>query len=392
MEGKEFIKKLKDLCKAYIDYTIEHCIDDKIKNTVLLVRRVNNTQIIESLIGNTFDTIFEGYPGVSWKIHKEYECKKLIYLPDQEKVILKPSVLFFIEQYDFQVLEQIKTEGPTYILNALESTKEKWIFLDKCVYSNDISKHVDYISFIDKSIKVDEKEYIVLEDIISLQFPTEKEQILSILDNTINEMNKICKLTLAELKKLNNNMFNDVVFEKIISEKREEIALSDNEINKIKKYLFNRSDYDKIIKMLYTFLATNHFFNKNEDQDYFDLTFITVSIFKVVEIIFNDLLNKRWGNKVITDEKGRNIHLNKDSLTLGQMNQIFTCDDREIKEFFKYNSQYLNELIPIMTRWISKTRNGFLHKDIIDGIDIKLLEESIKDTITILCLLIVIFY
>ena len=391
MNGKEFIKKLKDSCKEYIDYTIEHCIDDKIKNTFLLVRRVNNTQIIESLIGNTFDTIFEGYPGVSWEIHKEYEVK-LIYLPDQEKVILKPSVLFFISQDDFQVLEQIKTEGPTYILNALESTKEKWIFLDKCVYSNDISEHVDYISFIDKSIKVDEKEYIVLEDIISLQFPTEKEQILSILDNTINEINKICKLTLAELKKLNNNMFNDVVFEKIISEKREEIALSDNEINKIKKYLFNRSDYDKIIKMLYTFLATNHFFNENENQDYFDLTFITVSIFKVVEIIFNDLLNKRWGNKVINDEKGRNIHLNKDSLTLGQMNQIFTCDDREIKEFFKYNNQHLNELTTIMTRWISKTRNGFLHKDIIDGIDSKLLEESIKDTITILCLLIVIFY
>lgn len=391
MESKEFIKKLKDLCKEYIDYTIEYNINAKIKNTFFLVNNVNNTQIIESLIGNTFDTIFEKCPNVSWKHYEKYEGK-LIYWEEQQKTILKPSMSDPTEDLLRVKPEEIKAQGKEYILNVLKSNKNKWIFLDKCVYASDINEHIKYIDYIVKSIKINENDYIVLEDIISLQFPAEKEQILSLLDNTINEINKMSRLTLIELKNLNNTLFNDIIFEEIINKKRENITLNDKEINKIKKYLFNRNDYDKIIKMLYTFLVTNHFFKENENKDYFDLTFITVSIFKVVEIIFNDLLNKRWRNKVITDEKGRNVHLNKDSLTLGQMNQIFTSDDREIQEFFKYNDNHLNELKSIMTRWISKTRNGFLHKDIIDGIDSKLLEESIKDTITILCLLIVIFH
>lgn len=76
---------------------------------------------------------------------------------------------------------------------------------------------------------------------------------------------------------------------------------------------------------------------------------------------------------------------------LGQMYQIFNCRDDEIIEFLKLRSIYSTQVKTIFSKWLQFSRNGFLHKHIIETYDFEQLNNSINDSIKLMCLLILLF-
>ena len=175
------------------------------------------------------------------------------------------------------------------------------------------------------------------------------------------------------------------------------IHFNEDEIQRIESSLLQSQHIKKVSKLLYTFVYTRKLLKEQisvSNYDFFDLTFIAVSLFKVVEILFNELLNKKWANLYINTSKG-SIKLGLFELTLGEMCQIFEDDKngnvpQEIKQYLNTRKLRKDELKNLLSRWVSKTRNGFLHKDIIE-IGNDMIDASIKDSIAIICLLMLVF-
>ncbi len=174
------------------------------------------------------------------------------------------------------------------------------------------------------------------------------------------------------------------------------VYFSNEDLIRIETKLLNTKNIDKISKMLYTFFYTRKLFlehmTKNE-AEYFDLTFIVVSLFKVVEILFNELLSEKWPNLYVVGKHGK-IKFSDEKLTLGEMKQIFEEDKDvfvpdEVRQHLNNKGVRKNELKILLSRWISKTRNGFLHKDIIE-INKDMIDSSISDSIEIICLLLLV--
>lgn len=173
------------------------------------------------------------------------------------------------------------------------------------------------------------------------------------------------------------------------------ITFDDKEVSKIEDGITHTQHIDKIARLLYTFIHTKKFLDLQKSNDeYLDLTFITVSLFKTVEIIFNEVLNNKWPYLYIKTKNGI-IKFSENNLTLGNMYQIFKNDKDifipdEILQCLRCNEKRSTDLKNLLSRWISKTRNGFLHKDLIQVND-NMIDSSIKDSITIICLLMLVF-
>ena len=144
---------------------------------------------------------------------------------------------------------------------------------------------------------------------------------------------------------------------------------------------------------MFTFQYVNRAYNKfcsenTEDIHYapgfLDFSFIAVVMFKLVEIIFYNLLNKFWSESRVRDKYG-DIDFSKDSINLGKMEQFFKSNEMEIVHHLHERIKY-NELLQTkLTQWIQKTRNGFLHRHILSDL---VIENSVSDSIDIMCLLI----
>ena len=73
------------------------------------------------------------------------------------------------------------------------------------------------------------------------------------------------------------------------------------------------------------------------------------------------------------------------------MYQIFECNDEEINNFLKTKNKYSDRVKEIFSKWIQNSRNGFLHKHIIEVTNIEQMNKSIDDSIKLICLLILMF-
>ena len=62
---------------------------------------------------------------------------------------------------------------------------------------------------------------------------------------------------------------------------------------------------ESIIRMLLTYNYTCELYKKNPN-DFIDLTFVTVSLYKIVEVLFCAFVNKLFGTITIVDQKGKN--------------------------------------------------------------------------------------
>ena len=164
------------------------------------------------------------------------------------------------------------------------------------------------------------------------------------------------------------------LFHKVFS--NAESKFNKHELALVYSYILISDCSDSIIRMLLTYNYTCDLYEKYPN-DYIDLTFITVSLYKLVEILMCSFVNSLFNGIVIVDKYKNTIVLSDDDLTLGEMNQLFYCDNNTIKTFLHKSKPYSDQLKNILSNWIKYSRNGFLHKDSITEGD-KLKQSSLK--------------
>ena len=214
-----------------------------------------------------------------------------------------------------------------------------------------------------------------------------------IIEKFLLDLNKIIKTGLDELYEENKTVFVEIVLPIFIN--KATLNLNNKEKQIIYDYLTKNKDIDKIMQLILTFQYTsklNRYVKHNEHagftnvSNFLDFSFVAVQMFKLVEIVFYDLLNEFWNNNNIVDKYGK-VEVSDDKINLGKMNQFFNATDKEIISHLKQKSLHNNLLQEKLSDWISKTRNGFLHKHILSE---SLLNESVSDSIDIVCLLILV--
>lgn len=229
--------------------------------------------------------------------------------------------------------------------------------------------YMDYVSFL-KLIYNDNKK---------------GNTIINLIGNYINKIDKLYEMTLSDFYKDNKEKFYFYAMNIIYS--KNTLNLEHEQKNQIFDYILTNEYVDEIIKMLFTFNFTASSIKKYSNLDFLDFTFIPVELFKVTELVFNLLLNTYWKDKEIKDSHNNQICFSNKKLELGKMQQFFYSTDTEIEEYLFKKENLVRQLKEIMGRWISKTRNGFLHKDVLNY---ETLAKSIEDSFNILCLLILI--
>ena len=168
---------------------------------------------------------------------------------------------------------------------------------------------------------------------------------------------------------------------------------SDHEVKLVFDYLLECDFSDYIIRAFNTYVYCSKKSPYDSAAfDYLDLTFIVVSLFKLVETMFCRFVNLKWHDKVITPLHGKNrrpIYLSDEDLSLGSLNKIFDCNDRDINDFLYKRQKYADDLYIVLDRFINCSRNGFLHKDAIE--DSENLDVSIDDSLNSIFLLVLLF-
>lgn len=175
--------------------------------------------------------------------------------------------------------------------------------------------------------------------------------------------------------------------------------LKSNEIEAITNYILNMEQANQIIKLLYTTSITYNLFKKGESEidgtyngyENCDFTFIAVTLFKTVEVVFNNLLFDKWNDRYIIDGQRNKIYFSDRKITLGQMEQVFKAQESFVVDLFSKHEREVDELYKKISKWRSTTRNGFLHKDLIEIDGTVKLEDSIDDSLQIINLLINVF-
>ena len=206
-----------------------------------------------------------------------------------------------------------------------------------------------------------------------------------------NRIGRLSRLPLTELRKKDTQLFNNILFENIFAY-LEIDKFSDEEKEIVKEQLYLSKNSGKIFRLLYTLLYTLRVFESDKDYyDYLDLTFITVSAFKVVEVVFGELLNKHFGHITIKDSENKTIDFSNPKLSLGNMQQFFTSTHKEIVSLLSKDKDRVSETVKILDDWRDTSRNHLLHKDIITIKDKQQLRQSITDSIVLLFNIVLIF-
>lgn len=201
---------------------------------------------------------------------------------------------------------------------------------------------------------------------------------------------KIDQTTLLDLFRENNLPIIKRIVEEIYD--GSEYPLSNYQINRMANYISKCRYAEDIARALYTYEYCLLDFNSYNDSSFFDLTFIAVSLFKIVEIVFYELLKDRWNEIEYRDENGKikTIDLtNREIITLGDLEKVFFTTQKEIKDLIFYKPEKANQLKQLTKQWRKYYRNGYLHKDILK--DENQVNESIQASLKMFSLLIEIF-
>lgn len=214
-----------------------------------------------------------------------------------------------------------------------------------------------------------------------------------IIESYLLELNRITKMGLKELYKDNKEKFLQIVIPIFIKKSTLKLHIKEQQV--IYNYLYTNKDIDKVIQLILTFQYTSQLNNIvtyhnnlgfSNVLDFLDFSFTAVQMFKLVEIVFYNLLNEFWNTNNIIDKYGK-VDITDDRINLGKMKQFFDSTDIEIVAHLKQKREHNNNLQGKLTKWISETRNGFLHKHILPK---ETLDMSITDSIDIVCLLILV--
>ena len=300
----------------------------------------------------------------------------------------KFNFYYFSSEHIYEEDEIVKQLSEDKILEIFYDTNEKSkdgntliasFFVNEprfvVIYSFDKPKFYDITS-----LKIQYGLYEFLENVCSI----DSDYIKKTIDDCRERIMNLSRSASYYAKK--DNVFKKALFDKVFQNVNDD--LSDHELATICNYITNSEFSESIIRMLLTYNYTCELYKKNPN-DFIDLTFVTVSLYKIVEVLFCAFVNKLFGTITIVDQKGKKIDLSSDDLTLGELSQIFYCNNETIKDYLYDSYPYSNKLKQLLKKWIKYSRNGFLHKDSIK--DDSVLEESALNSLDVLCWLILTF-
>jgi len=211
------------------------------------------------------------------------------------------------------------------------------------------------------------------------------ENYKNILFEYLNKVVNLIELTLSKVYKDNAEKFNEIALTLITDRIRN---FQRDEIRIILDYFDKKVNNPRILKMILSFLYTKKSIDYNNDIDFLDFTFIAIEIFKLVESVFNDLLNIYWSNKKIIDSNDKVIDFSSSGLTFGEMKQFFYYIDNEIQKHINTKTKYSKNLLKKLSKWIKEDRNGYTHKHIIENYS--QVENSVQTALELICDLILI--
>lgn len=322
---------------------------------------------------------------------KEYRVEIGQPYPDEILPIycsVKYQFLYFsyVHLYDdYELVKQLSEDNVLKILSETgRRTKEGYgimeqLYIDNptlvVIYSFDKPKFYDV-----DTVKIQYGFYEFLENVCGIDIVNIKRTI----DTYKARIKNLSRSAGYYAKK--DDVFKKQLFNKVFQNASNNFT--DTELATVCDYITNCEYSESIIRMLLTYNYTCELYKKYPN-DFIDLTFVTVSLYKIVEVLFCAFVNKLFGTTTIVDKKGKKIDLSSDELTLGELNQIFYCNNETIRNYLYNSYPYSNKLKQLLKEWIKYSRNGFLHKDSIK--DDTILEESALSSLDILCWLILTF-
>lgn len=238
---------------------------------------------------------------------------------------------------------------------------------------------------------------LLLKSYLGDNIPSDK--IIEIVDKCIEKYEGLLNSSAQELYQSNKEVFVETAMNVLLENSSKDlIEASDMKcaIDELKSL----KNIEKILRLIYTYSFTNASMKAYKKVGFIDYTYISVSMFKLTEIVFNEMLNRYWADKIVvvsqenesgeekhfTNSKTKIVDFSNEKLVLGQMRQFLETGDKDIVNHLKFN-KYKDKLDEKLGGWTKKTRNGYLHKDILDEVT---LDASIRDSIDVMILAILV--
>ena len=277
---------------------------------------------------------------------------------------------------------------------------DKMIFDESNSYVNDILTALigDETRQLPNAMQYKKDEYYSYFNAPLIQYFGDSYQtrkIVGIVNNYIDKYNQLCNKSLQWFYEDNKECFIDNALANLM-DFCEDGFLDESEKKEAISEIRQLDNIEKVIKLIYTYMFSSSALKSYKDIDFIDYTYISVSLFKLTEVVFNEVLNKYWGNtKIISMEENkkakeenrnpRQIDLSNDQLVLGAMEQFFNSINNEVQLHLSQKTRYRDEIKVRLKPWIRDDRNGFLHKDIQS---LSELESCIKSTFVVMFLIV----
>ena len=212
------------------------------------------------------------------------------------------------------------------------------------------------------------------------------DKIIEMLEKCSRKCREINSKPLSWFYEDNKKKFINCALDKLFSTIDISI-INEEEKEMVKVELLQLDNIENIVKLIFTYKFTSTAVSGYDELDFMDYTYISVSVFKLTEILFNKMLNKYWAHKKIIDRGSNQIDLAETKLVLGKMKQFLSSRDEEILNHLDCRKKYVTKLNEKLGVWIEHKRNGYLHKDILNLTE---LQDSIIASFELICLILLV--
>lgn len=317
---------------------------------------------------------------------EEVELRVVRYIDVFHKeIILKRKVLLARRRNTVIAIVSLNEEE-MFIYNHAFKDEDYLVEMDH-LFDNEYADTF-LVEFTEKGIVNNNKKTTVYNFLKTVFSRFEESKIGVLLHDFYQELNKISKYKKEDFYNLDATRYIDNLF--ICLEELNSDPSFIKKLKTIKKYV-NRSSRNKDIAIvLSTFIHYYTSLDNQSDDTLLDYTNVAISLYKIVEIIFYELLIERWSSFHYLNSNKEIVIKNiqdREKTTLGDLRMIFYSTDGDVKEFLSCTDY--REINATIGNWISKDRNDHTHKDIMSIR--KELDDSLLSTMNVLYRLIVLF-
>lgn len=286
--------------------------------------------------------------------------------------------------YNIEILDEIKSIiiciPGTYM--QVDSKEKEIRFLQWMIRNNEIEQF-EQIGYIGEKIAL--KKLLTEYHIFYFKHTKENEsEIFSVNIYDVARMNEKINLKLEEeiTKCLNSlddvlnkpfsyfyNNYKSIYKEIVFEQFKDMVVLKNNKelCKKVENYIKSDKINDDAIISFLTSIYVKNLFEENKRMDSLDYTSVSFGLYKMVEIVLNQIINDCWGTVVVKDDNGKILYGNYKKHELGAMQFIY---DRGIMPMLlqEFNNdgetkRKLEKIKDDINSWRTKYRNGFCHKD-----------------------------